>query len=224
MEKETLIHPANSLRQETLTRFLPSPEGFSQGIFTKTPFSVEYASYVDAEMKKTALAFISVLLFSSVFTVRLIGLADATLGISILSPSGTYTVPNANDTTMDIPLIYTVNETSYMVKYSLVGSGYGKDSAPFTRNITLHQVPIGVYLLTVYDYNDMDTYAVSHFHVENPNSVVTPTPTIAPTPTPTTRPEPFPTTLVIGSAIAVLAVICLGLLVYLKKHHKLKNA
>jgi parallel beta-helix repeat protein len=34
--------------------------------------------------------------------------------------------------------------------------------------------------------------------------------------------EPFPTTLIIGSAAAV-AVVCLGLLVYLKKLHKLKS-
>jgi hypothetical protein len=45
---------------------------------------------------------------------------------------------------------------------------------------------------------------------------------IAPTlsPEPTLKPEPFPTTLLIGSAIAVVAVVGLGLLVYLKKHPK----
>jgi hypothetical protein len=36
-------------------------------------------------------------------------------------------------------------------------------------------------------------------------------------PEPTPLPEPFPTTLVIGSAIAVVAVVGLGLLVYFKK-------
>jgi hypothetical protein len=173
-------------------------------------------------VKKTALALALALalLFSNAFVVRFIGLADATLGITILSPSGTYTVPNANDTSMDIPLIYTVNETSYMVKYSIVGSGYGKDSAPFTRNITLHQVPLGVYLLTVYDYNNRDTYAVSHFHVENPNLAITPTPTLAPTATPspesTPKAESFPVTLVFIASVGI-ALGVIGLIVYFKK-------
>jgi len=43
----------------------------------------------------------------------------------------------------------------------------------------------------------------------------TPIPTPSPQPTPTT--EPFPATLLIGSAIVVAAVVCLGLLVYIKK-------
>jgi hypothetical protein len=180
-------------------------------------------------VKKTALAviFISALIFSSVFIVRFIGMAEATLGISILSPSGTYTVPNTNDTAMDIPLIFTVNETSYMVKYRLVGSGYGKDSSPFTGNITLYHIPLGVYLLTVYDYNNMDTYAVSHFHVENPNSVITPTPSLAPIPTPspepTPKPEPFPATPVLIVIVVGVVLVSAGLLVYFKKRHRNKS-
>lgn len=129
---------------------------------------------------------------------------------------------------MDIPLIYTVNETSYMVKYSLVGSGYGKESAPFKGNITLYQVPIGVYLLTVYNYNNMSTYAVSHFHVENPDLAVTPTPTVVVTPTPS--PEPISPPLIIAvvvlvtlGTIALVAVICAGLLAYYRKLHKDKS-
>ncbi len=178
-------------------------------------------------MKKTAIALIFALLFSSIST-ALVSLADATLDISILSPSGTYTVPNADDTAMDIPLIYTVNETSYMIKYSLVGSEYGKESAPFKGNITLYQVPIGVYLLTVYDYNNMSTYAVSHFHVENPNLVVTPTPTVVVTPTPSQEPISTPlimavVVLVTIGTIALIAVIGAGLLVYYRKHQKDKS-
>jgi hypothetical protein len=45
-----------------------------------------------------------------------------------------------------------------------------------------------------------------------------------PTPTPNIEPEPFATKLVIASAVAVATVVCVGLLVYLKKRHKLKNA
>jgi N-acetylneuraminic acid mutarotase len=58
------------------------------------------------------------------------------------------------------------------------------------------------------------------------NQEPTPTPTLAPTPTPTATPEPtpiaepFPTTLIISSVIAVVAVVGLGLLVYLKKRHR----
>jgi parallel beta-helix repeat protein len=40
------------------------------------------------------------------------------------------------------------------------------------------------------------------------------------TPTPKSEPEPFPTTLIIGSAVAVVVVVWLGLLVYFKKRHR----
>jgi hypothetical protein len=125
------------------------------------------------------------------------------ISISILSPSGTYTTPGVNDTAMDIPLIFTVNETVSWVKYRLVGSGYGNESSPFTGNSTLHQIPLGGYLLTVY-VNDMSTYAFSHFNVENPSPQET---------------APFPTAIVIIASVVIVVLAVAGLLVYFKKRN-----
>jgi len=60
---------------------------FSQGTFTKTPFSMEYASYVDAEMKKTVLAyaFISVLFVSAIAGVHFINAASAQAHPTVIS-------------------------------------------------------------------------------------------------------------------------------------------
>jgi hypothetical protein len=124
--------------------------------------------------------------------------------ISILSPAGTYTTPGVNDTAMDIPLIFTVNETVSWVKYRLMGNGYGNDPFPFTGNITLHQIPLGGYLLTVY-VNDMSTYAFSHFNVENPFPQET---------------APFPTTIVIIASVVIVVLAVAGLLVYFKKRRR----
>ena len=59
---------------------------------------------------------------------------------------------------------------------------------------------------------------------ETPPSTPSPTPTLEPTltPTPTVEPqqtEPFPATLVIAASV-IIAVVCLGLVVYLKKLRK----
>jgi len=174
-------------------------------------------------VKVLAEAFILMLLFSVIFVLRFIDLAAATPSISILSPSGIYTTPGVNDTAMDIPLIFAVNETVSLMKYSLVGSGYGKDSPPFTGNTTIHHVPLGVYLLTVYVYGT-DIHAVSHFHVENPYLTITPTPspTSNPSSSPSSspqEPEPFPTALVTVASVVIVVLLVAGLLVFFKKRH-----
>jgi nitrous oxidase accessory protein NosD len=81
----------------------------------------------------------------------------------------------------------------------------------------------------IMDENNKDNYPLMTPTEMSP----TPTSSLAPTPTPFSSPTPkltptpeaeiFPTTLVIGAVVAVV-VVCLGLLVYLKKRHKLRSA
>ena len=83
-------------------------------------------------------------------------------------------------------------------------------------------------LMNPVDITDISTLPVqspapSPSATPNPSPTMTPSPTATPilTPTatsgPTPKPEPFPTTLLIAAAIAVVAAVSLGLLVYLKK-------
>ncbi len=72
------------------------------------------------------------------------------------------------------------------------------------------------------------TFAPTSTHSPEPTTTPTltasPEPMSTPSPEPTQEPDPFPTTLVSGSAIAVVTVVCLGLLVYFKKLRRLKSA
>jgi parallel beta-helix repeat protein len=82
---------------------------------------------------------------------------------------------------------------------------------------------IGDSPFTVYE-NFADNYPLMKPLSESNDPTPTPTSPPTPTPEPTPRTESFPTTLLIGSVIAVVAVVGLGLLIYFKKRHNLKNA
>jgi len=86
-------------------------------------------------------------------------------------------------------------------------------------------------LMNPVDITDISTLPVqspapSPSATPNPSPTMTPSPTGTPIPTPTAtsgptpKPEPFPTTLVIGSAVAAIAVVGLGLLVYFKRRKR----
>jgi len=80
----------------------------------------------------------------------------------------------------------------------------------------------------IMDENNKDNYPLMTPTEMYPTPTLSPAPTLTPfsSPTPKLTPTPeaeiFPTTLVIGAVVAVV-VVGLGLLVYLKKRHKLKN-
>jgi N-acetylneuraminic acid mutarotase len=100
---------------------------------------------------------------------------------------------------VDVALNFTVNETAPIMYYILDGEAAVK----ITGNTTLTGLSLGTHNLRVYAVDASD----------NTGSSKTITFTLVQEP----EPEPFPTTLVIGSIIAVVAVVGLGLLVYLKK-------
>ena len=99
-------------------------------------------------------------------------------------------------------------------------------------SVVLPELSDGSHKITVYLTCDWKTGAgdkhyydneTVHFTVKN---TVTPSPTPSPTPTQTLEPtqspepqqaEPFPTTLVIASSVT-MAVVCIGSIVYIKKH------
>jgi Periplasmic copper-binding protein (NosD) len=73
-------------------------------------------------------------------------------------------------------------------------------------------------------YPLMSPFDINSVSIELPpwaTTILNPQPTHSPEPTP--EPEPFPTTLLIGSAIAMAAVVGLGLLVCLKKRQRNKR-
>jgi len=110
-----------------------------------------------------------------------------------------------------------------------VGTTFG-DPCHVVDNIVRHNSGVGILTYTdnILSGNIVEDNNVN-FSLLEPESTLPPelTPTASPEPTPslepTQKPEPFPTTLIIGSAVAVVAVVCLGLLVYLKKRHKDKS-
>ena len=75
----------------------------------------------------------------------------------------------------------------------------------------------------VYNPPPTPSPTLTPFPSPSPSLSPTPTPTLAPTPTPSPEPtpkvEPFPTTLVVAS-IGSVAIVGLGMLVYLKKRQK----
>jgi len=87
----------------------------------------------------------------------------------------------------------------------------------------IHNVSVVVGARTLYDDPETDGFLIYPKNITetrqftiNADLPITP----AATPEPTPKANPFPTTLIIGSAIAVAAVVCLGLLVYLKKRNQ----
>jgi len=76
---------------------------------------------------------------------------------------------------------------------------------------------IGGYIFNGFPHSGNVTVSAANEQY-TPFEYETPAPTI-PTPSPEPTPQPFSTALVIGSVIAVVAVVGLGLLVYLKKRH-----
>jgi hypothetical protein len=86
--------------------------------------------------------------------------------------------------------------------------GYSLDNQPqitLTENTTLLNLSDGPHNVTVYAKDEFENRGASetvHFIVDQPVA------------------EPFPMTLIIASAVAVVAVVCFGLLIYLKKRHR----
>jgi len=99
----------------------------------------------------------------------------------------------------DIPLVFTVNQRTSQIKYCLDGLG----NLTISENATLNGLANGEHNVTIYATDESGNTGVSETVYFNVNV-----------------PETFPTTLLIVSAIAVVAVVGLGLLVYLKKRQR----
>jgi hypothetical protein len=117
---------------------------------------------------------------------------------------------------------YPTDEGYHYIDYC--GQAYLTNVNAGSHSITVYY---GV-LVNVNSPNEMIVYneswsSASHFYVTMDTPTLSPSLSSLPTLTPTaapeiaSEPEPFPTTIAIGSAIAVVAVVGLGLLVYLKK-------
>jgi hypothetical protein len=112
--------------------------------------------------------------------------------ISILSPE------NKAYNTSDVPLDFTVNETTSQITYSLDG----QENITAAGNMTLPQLSNGAHNVTVYAADEAGNMGASE--------IVTFTVAV---------PEPFPTTLVVASVI-IVAVVSIGLLFYFKKRKR----
>jgi hypothetical protein len=98
----------------------------------------------------------------------------------------------------DLSLNFTVNEPVSQFAYSLDG----QDNVTISGNTTLTDLHYGEHNVTVFATDEVGNTGASEtifFSIPEP-------------------PEPFPTTLIIGSAAAI-TLVCIGLLVYLKKRH-----
>jgi multisubunit Na+/H+ antiporter MnhC subunit len=242
---------------------------FSQETLTKTPFSVEYNNYLDAEMKKTALAItltLTALLFvSQIQTSR----ASDKLYLWELHNEGAQVeaeyqirITASDSWRRNVPYevnIRMISKNSYPIsidsaKAVLKSENFSLESLSqetpiqpdptesriyeekFAFNIPAEKLIGGenftvsaiavITLSSVAGSNDglngtWDNYA-------NPVivSLYFPSQSTLPTQSPESTPivEPFPTTLLIGSVVAVaVAVVGLGLLVYLKKRRRNKS-
>jgi hypothetical protein len=110
---------------------------------------------------------------------------------------------NKTYSTSNITLAYSINDQVVNALYSLDR----QESVSLSGNTTLTDLPEGSHDITVYAYDRAGNKVSETVHF-----------TIS-------MPEPFPTTLIIGSVIvvAVVAAVCLGLLVYLKKRGRGKT-
>jgi hypothetical protein len=94
----------------------------------------------------------------------------------------------------DLQLNFTVSGVFHNASFVLDG----RENVALAENLTLSDLPIGSHNLTVYASDFAGNIGASETIFF----------TVA---------EPFPTSLLIGSIIAVVALVCVGLLVYIKK-------
>lgn len=125
--------------------------------------------------------------------------------VVILSPQ------NKTYASAEVPLIWICDEEIIWADYFLDEPLYGSKILP--GNTTLAGLSNGTHTITVIVFTEIGG--------GNSQTVYF---SVSPEPEPTPETEPFPTTLLIGSAVAVVAVVSLGLLVYLKKLRRFKSA
>ncbi len=111
--------------------------------------------------------------------------------ISILSPE------TKAYNTSDVPLDFTVNKTVSQISYSLDGH----ENITTTGNMTLTQLSDGAHNVTVYATDEAGNVGTS----QTINFTIT-------------KPEPFPTVPVAVASMVIVAVACVGILLYLRKN------
>jgi len=124
----------------------------------------------------------------------------------MISPQNTsYTTDSIAQFTL--PLSFTINATASWIGYSLDN----QSRITIQGNSTLSELSLGSHNITLFasgTFGNMGVSNITYFIIET---------------TPTPEPEPLPTILLTGSAIAVAAVVCSGLLVHLKKRQRNKG-
>jgi len=125
----------------------------------------------------------------------------------MISPQNTsYTTDGITQFTLQ--LSFTINATASWIGYSLDN----QSRITIHGNSTLSELSLGSHNITLFasgTFGNMGVSNITYFIIQT---------------TPTPEPEPLPTILLTGSAIAVAALVGLGLLVYLKKRSKGGNS
>ena len=123
--------------------------------------------------------------------------------ILLLSPENKiYTVDTSN--TADIPLMFTSNERSLQLSYSLDGH----ENETIVENITLTALPIGPHNVTLYARDDVGNVGVSETVVFD---------VVADSESQTEK-EVFSKTMLLSVSVATIAIVGGGLLVYFKRY------
>lgn len=122
----------------------------------------------------------------------------STVNFTIATPPVVTILSLKNETydSSDVPLNFTVSETVSQISYVLDG----QQNVTVTGNSTISGLTNGLHNVTVYAKDTFGNEGASE------------------TMTCTVKLEPFPTALVATTSGASAAVVCLGLLVYFKKH------
>jgi len=149
---------------------------------------------------------------------------EFTIDFDFKSPLSVLSPRNTTYSTSDVPLVFICSEkfTFLSPDYVLDGMGMG----PISGNLTLTDLPPGEHEITVIVWTVKGVFSETvHFSTSQtpeptPSPSLLPSASPSPAPTPSTVAEPVPPTLLLGSVAAVVAVVGLGLLVYLKKRHK----
>ena len=120
-----------------------------------------------------------------------------TMTFLVIHPNVAILLPqNANFTTSDVQLDFTVDQTASQIEYSLDG----QVNVTITGNITLTGLPKGYHNVTVYARDEAGNTGVSEtifFNIE--------------------MTEPLPNWLIVAVILTVTVVVALSLLVYFKK-------
>ena len=187
-------------------------------------------------MKRTALALSLILLASIMAGMQNVEVANANFKpykppeITIFSPSSNE-IYNSSSVSLNVKIVTFGGYPWYHDITSLNYSLDGQQDVPisfakgegylFHGNATLSILSNGLHSISLYGesiYSSVVSDKITHFNATASFTVDAPDTAFASlTPAPEPQLEPFPTTLVIAASLKI-AVVCIGSIVYIKKH------